>query len=265
VVDPLDDAAYLTRSENRVTVMQLLREEPRDRDDLKRATGVSRVTIGRMVGELEDRGWVRREGHEYHLTHAGRLVVEDLSRFVRTTATARKLREIEPLLPVDAFDFDLRRFADAAVHRPTRSDPNAHMRRMAELFATADRARVLAPSVSPVPVRAHRERVRESEEHDGTIVFTEAAAAVATGDESVRSWFREMADTDRVEFYRHDGSAPLDVVVVDETVMLTVYHEDSAGFHSVVETTSDPVLAWALAEIDRYAAEAERMDPEQFA
>jgi predicted transcriptional regulator len=265
MADPLDDAAYLTRSENRVAVMELLAAGPRDRTELKEATGVSRVTVGRMLGELEDRGWVRRLGDEYRITHSGRIVAEDLSRLLETATTARKLREVEPLLPVEEFEFDLRRLADAAVHRPSRSDPNAHMRRMAELFSDADRVRVVAPSVSPVPVRAHRDRVLEAPDHEATVVFTGEAPAVAVEDPQTRSWFREMADTGRAELYRHGGSYPVDVVVVDGTVMLTLYDGDGAGFHSVVESSDEAVLAWALSAFERHLAEAEPFDPAAFA
>jgi predicted transcriptional regulator len=266
VTDALDDAAYLTRSENRVEVMRLLAEEPRDRTALKEATGVSRVTVGRMLGELEDRGWISRDGHEYRITHSGRIVAEDLSRLLETTRTARKLRDVESLLPVERFGFDVRRLSDAEVHRPSRSDPNAHMRRMAELLSEADVVRVLAPSVSPVPVRAHRDRVLRNGDHEATVVFTREAAAVALGDPDTRSWFAEMTDTGRVRCYRYEGSYPLDVVVADDAVTLTLYDESGgAGFHSVIETTDEAVRSWAVSEVERYRADAEAIDPGAFA
>jgi predicted transcriptional regulator len=260
----LDDAAYLTRSENRVAVMELLAERPRDRDTIKKATGVSRVTVGRMLGELEDRGWVRREGHEYRITESGRIVVEDLAQLLEATGTAQKLRDVEPLLPVDEFDFDLRRFADAEVRRPTRSDPSAHMRRMAELFDESTTVRVVAPSVSPLPVRAHRDRVLESDAHDAAVVFTGDAPAVATGDPEMGSLFREMTATGRFQGYRHGGGSPMDIVVIDRTVLLTLYDEGSAGLHSVLESSDEAVHAWAVSEFERYVAEADRLGIEAF-
>jgi predicted transcriptional regulator len=257
MVDPLDDAAYLTRSEHRVAVLDRLAEGPRNRTALQEATGASRVTVGRMLGELEDRGWVQREGHDYRLTHAGRIVAEDLARLLETTQTAQTLQEIEPLLPVDRFEFDLRRFGDATVHRPTRSDPNAHMRRMAARLSEADRVRVLAPSVSPVPVRAHRDRVLASPTHEATVVFTAAAAEVALEDPDTRTWFREMHETGRLACYRHDSSYPIDLVVADGTAMLTLYDDASgAGFHSVVETQDETIHGWAVAEFERVREEA---------
>jgi predicted transcriptional regulator len=260
----LEDAAYLTRSENRVADMELLAERPRDRDAIKEATGVSRVTVGRMLGELEDRGWIGREGHEYRITESGRIVTEDLMQLLEATSTAQKLRDVEPLLPIDEFDFDLRRFAEADVRRPKRSDPSAHMRRMAELFADSTTVRVVAPSVSPLPVRAHRDRVLESDAHDAVVVFTGDAPGVATGDPEISSLFREMATTGRFQGYRHGGASPIDIVVIDRTVMLTLYDDSGAGFHSVIESKDDAVYAWAVSEFERYVAEADRLGVEAF-
>jgi predicted transcriptional regulator len=261
MADPLDDAAYLTRSEHRVTVLDLLAEGPRDRTALTEATGVSRVTMGRMLGEFEDRGWVRRDGHDYRVTHCGRIVAEDLSRLLETTGTAQKLRDVEEYVPVEMFDFDLRRLADARVHRPSRSDPNAPMRRMATLLAESDRVRLVAPSVSPVPIRAHRERVVDDADHEATAVLTADAVDVALSDPEMRTWFRDMVETGRYRWYRYDGSYPMDVVLVDGTVLLTLFDETSgAGFHSVIESTDEAVRSWAVSELDRHRRDAERID-----
>jgi predicted transcriptional regulator len=265
MADPLDDAAYLTRSEHRVAVMELLVEAPRDRTALTDATGVSRVTMGRTLGELEDRGWVERDGHDYRVTHCGRIVAEDLSRLLETTNTAQKLRDVEAHMPIEAFEFDLRRLADARVLRPSRSDPNGPMRRMASLISESKRVRLVAPSVSPVPIRAHRDRVLDDDEHEATAVLTADAVDVALSDPEMRTWFREMVETDRYDWYRYDGGYPLDVVIPDETVLLALYDDtDGAGFHSVVESTDETVFSWAVSEFERHRREAEPVDPAAF-
>jgi predicted transcriptional regulator len=266
MADPLEDIAYLTRSENRVEVLALLAEGPRDRTALKEATDVSRVTMGRMLGELEDRGWISRDGHDYCVTHVGRIVAEDLSRLLRTTNTAQKLREVEAFLPVEAFDFDLRRLDDAEVFRPTRSDPNAPMRRMSALLSASDRVRVFAPAVAPLAVRAHRERVLDAEDHRASVVFTPDAVDVALSDPDMRTWFREMVETGRYEWFRYDGTFPANVVIADGTVLLTLYDDTSeSGFHSMVESDDDRVRSWAVSTFERYRSESERVDREVFA
>ena len=51
----LDALVYLLRSENRVAVLRLLAGDPRTRDEIREATDVTRVTLSRMLGEMEDR------------------------------------------------------------------------------------------------------------------------------------------------------------------------------------------------------------------
>jgi hypothetical protein len=137
---------------------------------------------------------------------------------------------------------------------------------MAAKLSEADRVRVLAPSVSPVPVRAHRDRVLTSPTHEAAVVFTAAAAEVALDDPDTRTWFREMHETGRLACYRHDNSYPVDLVVADGTAMLTLYDDASgAGFHSVVETQDETIHGWAVAEFERFREEAVPIESGAFA
>lgn len=50
----LEAVEYLARSPSRVKILDLIRNAPRTRDELKEATDVSRVTLTRILNELED-------------------------------------------------------------------------------------------------------------------------------------------------------------------------------------------------------------------
>ena len=54
----LDDVDFLTRSEHRVTVLETLADEPHEYTELKDLTGVSRVTLGRLLAQFEEKGWI---------------------------------------------------------------------------------------------------------------------------------------------------------------------------------------------------------------
>ena len=109
---PLDAVDWLTRSEHRVEVLKALAEGQRSRSELQESTGVSRVTSNRMLAELEDRNWIRRDSQDYEITPTGRLVFEDFNRLSDTTATGQKLGDIQQYLPTEEFDFDLQRFGE---------------------------------------------------------------------------------------------------------------------------------------------------------
>jgi predicted transcriptional regulator len=112
---PLDAVDWLTRSENRVEVLELLTEERHERSELQELTGVSRVTSNRMLAELEDRSWIRRDGHSYEITPTGKLVIEALDELLDTIATGQKLGDIQQYLPTEEFGFDLRRLGESRV------------------------------------------------------------------------------------------------------------------------------------------------------
>lgn len=55
---PLGDIEFLARSEHRLTVLETLPEEGLTPNELKEETGIPRATIGRILGNFEERGWV---------------------------------------------------------------------------------------------------------------------------------------------------------------------------------------------------------------
>lgn len=65
---PLEDIAYLARSEHRVPTLVALTVRPRSRSELWEMAGVSSSTIRRTLTEFENRGWVRKEGYKYEAT-----------------------------------------------------------------------------------------------------------------------------------------------------------------------------------------------------
>jgi DNA-binding IclR family transcriptional regulator len=58
--DALADVDYLSRSDNRVTLLDALAEGAATRRALAEETGVSRATLDRIVTEFEERDWAER-------------------------------------------------------------------------------------------------------------------------------------------------------------------------------------------------------------
>ena len=71
--EALKEAAYLSRSANRVEMLQTLTRGSHTRRDLTELTGASRTTLDRIVNELEERG-----GH-------GGLMMATIRRRLRVT------------------------------------------------------------------------------------------------------------------------------------------------------------------------------------
>ncbi|MFC6725411.1 helix-turn-helix domain-containing protein, partial [Halobium palmae] len=111
--------AFLAGSPNRVAVLETLAETgPSERRDVVEALDVSRVTAGRVLDALLERGWVERDGRTYETTAAGEVVVDEFGALLDTVEAMDRVAEVLPWLPED-FDVDARRLADARVTVPT--------------------------------------------------------------------------------------------------------------------------------------------------
>lgn len=144
-----DALVFLARSPNRAAVLAALREAPADRTTLRERVDASRVTVGRITTDLEERGWIERSGQGYRVTAAGRAVSEAYERFVDTVETTRRLADVFEYLPTERFDFDVVRLADAEVLVPTPTDPGHHLSRLAAMFERYDTVRLVAHAVEP--------------------------------------------------------------------------------------------------------------------
>lgn len=88
------DTAYLARSAHRPGVLDVLTDGPLDRRTLQSATGASSPTMGRVLGDFEDRRWRTRTGSTYELTPLGAFVAERFGDLRAAMETGRRLRDV---------------------------------------------------------------------------------------------------------------------------------------------------------------------------
>lgn len=149
-----DALVFLARSPNRAAVLAALSEVPANRATLRERVDASRVTVGRITTDLEERGWIERDGQGYRVTAAGRAVNEAYQRFVDTVDTTRRLADVFEYLPTERFDFDVVRLGNAEVLVPTPTDPGKHLSRLAAMFEQYETVRLVAHAVEPRVVTA---------------------------------------------------------------------------------------------------------------
>lgn len=257
--EPLEAVAFLARSENRVAVLRALDERARDRRELETATGASRSTLGRVLGELEDRRWIERDGRRYETTRAGELVFDRFVDLLETIGGICTLGDAIGYLPLDDMSLDVRHFADATVVPATELRPTRPYDYAIDELRAADRFRCVARSVPPVYVRAIHEAIT-SGELDVTCVLDREYLDSIRDDEVLTRW-RDVAASGAT-VARHEGTVPYVVIVLDRTVHLWLY-EDAGGRHSTVgllESDDPAVLAWAEATVADYVEAARPLE-----
>jgi len=256
--EAVEAVAFLARSEHRVRVLELLAERPLTRDELRARTDVTRVTLNRILGDLEERNWIARRGAagECTLTDVGELVYEEFVRLVDTVAAGQEWPELVGRLPTDWLGFDLRELSGAERMAADASDPMAPTRVVAEALAGADSVRALVGTFVGPPMYVHREAIRSGEPIDGGVVFDADATAVCLGDSEVERRWREIeAETDTTVYHSVENSFPCNVDVIDgETVFLSFGTE--AGGLDVLRTENPAVRRWAEDAYERERAAA---------
>ncbi|WP_135829781.1 helix-turn-helix transcriptional regulator [Halorussus halobius] len=265
----VESVAFLARSEHRVHVLALLNDRPRTRNELSDAVGVTRVTLSRILRDLEDREWITRRGSEnrYAPTTFGELVYRDVDRLLATVSVGQDYPGIVERLPTEWFGFDVRCLADGELVGDESSDPLAGARIVANAVRDASSFRSLLGTFISLPMYSFEETVRSGTEPDATVVFDPSVTETMLEDPTLLDRWREIeATAGSTVYYGTDERVPCSIDLVDdETVFLTVDREREKGF-DIIRCTHPEVVEWADETVEQYRASAtplERRAPDE--
>lgn len=255
---PLDDIAFLSRSNNRITVLKELARGQGTRRELRHATGVSRPTLGRILEGFGDRGCVVNNGtgngHDYTLTPLGRVVVEEYTNMMMTMEVVQHLRELAPRIPFGELQLDPRDLADAHITRPSPTDATAHTRRERELLETTTRVKFLCNQAQPETVARYRDWVVAGDRELEAIISGDAID-VAMADEEMRAYLQDMVAADGVTIHRYEGSVSATLGRFDDVASIVPL--DDAGVPIAIVESEDEPVRWAVeATLGRYRDQA---------
>jgi predicted transcriptional regulator len=263
---PLEDIGWLTRSANRVQLLELLADQPYTRPELTEEIGVTRVTVNRMIEAFEERGWIEVPVRDPEITPCGRLVLDHLEPFREAATTARKLRDIQGYLPVEAFDFDLRRLADADVSYPSQHDILGPLEESRDIAVGSERLRIVGSVPDSIHLRSAFDRYEEGNgPRSVERVFTAGGFESVRSDPDMSRWLRKIPEFDHIEcgYFRYEDDLSYGLAIADGTVVLQLL--DDQGFVPAIVTSDDEaVLAWAERTFERYKREAEPLDVDAF-
>ncbi|WP_276272286.1 helix-turn-helix transcriptional regulator [Haloarcula litorea] len=248
--DTLAEVEFLALSANRVAVLELLAAGHHTRSELAAETGASQATLGRILGDFEDREWVRRADGGYVATATGELVADGFRNLLDVLATERELRGVVEFLPAEAMDFDLRHLADATITRPTQTRPNAPLQRLLELVGDADEVVAFSHALNDQILAAATERI---DERRFDVVLSRPAVEALLADETLGRQLRTLARAEAASVRVADGEIPLAVTVADDDVILLV-RDDRGVLRAAVDTAHPDVLAWARDRYEEYRA-----------
>lgn len=262
MVDPFEDIQFLARANTRIRAIQLLAEKPRDRDELIERLDISRATLSRLLRQFEDREWVTQDGTQYTTTRFGSAMANDITQLLDTATTIRQFRGVAQYLPFDELGIEFHQLQGAQVTEATSADPAAPARRVGQLLDAANRTRILKQTIDPNASRPHYEAVIQGQQRTEVILTHEAIDTVTETPET-RQWFQEMI-ANEVPVYRYDGSVPINLKIIDETVVISVTDENGL-LPALIETNDEEIFSWAVETFESYGEQASLVGQEAFA
>jgi predicted transcriptional regulator len=260
----LEDVAYLARSVNRVRLLDILASGSYTRRDLADRTEIARTTVGRIVNELEERGWAKRTTDgEYAATPTGEQITTEFVPFVESIAVIREFgKTVAWFQDVDQ-PIGLHHLRDATVWRPDATDPMAPTVAYMDDLRTAREFHCLVGVAPPVSFeKAMLAGVVDRGMRVEHVISEDEYSYLRDDPERVPRWREYIRAGANV--YRYDGTVPCNFVILDETVYIAKSQSDYGKPYTVIESDDDVVRSWAHEVIDQYRVESEQLDAEAF-
>lgn len=264
-----DDIEFLVGSWNRHDILNEIASAPQSRNDLKERTNVSRVTLSRIISDLEDRGWVRKINGHYEATKPGKFVAVELSRLVENLQTLDRFEESVDWLHINEFDFDLRHLREATVVTPTWDDFTAQTTTIIEQVSTSTRIRAIGTGLD-------REffHVLGDQTTAGTLelelILAPKLLDVIPSEPDLSRAFQDIVDSPEASVYQYRGGDSLMMLGLFDTedgtedhVMVCGEHEDGAS-PGLVKSTQRSVWSWAESYFADRRIDAEPLQPHAF-
>lgn len=251
-----DHVGFLARSENRLRVLEAVAIDSMTRQELSEATNIPRATLGRILTDLTDRGWIEQEQARYRATPQGACLAREFHSLLETVETLIRFGELVQWFPTESVNFSIGRLHDARITTPTPSDSIAPVRRATAMLTEPDEIRGLTSVVAPDAVRAsHEAVVKHGQRFE--VVFTGDVIDLVLAEPDMAELFRELVSAETATGYRYDGDFSIrhNIWISDGTAAIGL-SDDVGAPRAFVETEDRAVSEWVDSTIKAHRQEA---------
>lgn len=261
MTSPFEAINFLTRSENRVTLLETLAGGVYTERELIDRTDISRVTVSRALDAFRERGWVRETDGGYTTTRIGEALAADYTRLAETMDVACRLGPVVDLLPIERPDFPLQALSDATISDPEEYEVLQTVDRWITLIRESDRLEVLAYRTGRIVAEPIYEEISAgSLEMEAILAPSELERIRA--DPTTREVKQRIMEAGATYYLAaEEQPKPYSLGTFDDVAALAGWNEESKP-QVHVETRAEPVVEWVRSEYEATKAEAERLAPE---
>jgi biotin operon repressor len=256
MTSPFEEINFLTRSENRVRLLETLTGGAYSESELIERTGISKVTVRRALDAFRERGWVTESDGGYTATRVGEALAVDYGRLEGTMDVACRLGPVVDLLPVEGMGFDLRSLSEVTISDPETYDVLQTVDRWVTLIREADRLEVFTyRSGRMVAEPVYEEIADGSLEMDAILAPSELERVRA--DPATREIKREILEAGANYYVAAEEPAkPYSFGMFGDIAVMTGWNGDSKP-QTHIEGRADPLVEWVRGEYEAMKAEAE--------
>ena len=262
--EALEDIAYLSRSRNRVEILEAVVSRPHSPREIAEATGSARSTLERILGELEERGWAERTSEgTYEGTAVGEFVVDEFTPLVDAMDALRNLGDTVSWLPRDELSISISHFSDAVVRRP--DDPAEVLDYMIEVLRATENFRVISHLIPPEsPANAIHDGVAAGRMTVDYVITEDVIEFLSSHPERRERWMQTIESG--ADLWVWEGPIPCNLWIFDDTVWMKKSRPGSIqeAYAVPISSDDDTVRSWAHDLIDRYRDAATPVDVEAF-
>jgi len=252
---PESDTGIRRVLERRSPVLATLQASPARKPELVAELESSRSTVDRAIGELTEAGLVEKDGSEYTVTTAGRIVHREYREYERATDAISSTTAFVNHLPRDA-PVNTSLLEGASITMGADHAPDQAIKPSNELFKRATRMRGLAPVVLSFYPSNIAEQLAEGDLTVEIVAEPDVLEALPTLPEFGTV---SLSEVDGLELYESDQELPYALWIMDTPESryagITAYKD--GGVAGVLINEAEKAVQWAE---DQYAQYREETD-----
>lgn len=260
---PIEDIAYLARSEHRVPMLVAMTERPRSRSDLGDLTGVSSSTIRRTLRTFEDRNWIRRDGHAYETTQLGAFIASTMEELLERIETERVLRDVWHRLPGKESGFAIEMCFDSVVTVAEPDDPYRPVTRFVSLLRETSEFRFVGSDVALLEPCKDVLRRRIVDGMSTEIIDPPSVARYVLS--TYPDHCSDPIESDNLTVLVHDELPEYGVGIFDDRIAISCHDQETGMVRLVIDTDLPETREWAESLYASFRHEARPLALEQVA
>lgn len=249
--EPFADLSFLMGSKNRKRVLEAIADKPHTQEELVESVGTSEVTIGRILDDFLERGWVERRNGRYVASIFGTAVSSDMVSLERTVSVAQQYSAVSTYFSRSELDFDPRLLAEAEMGRSPSDSAFEHVDYWAQLFRATDYFRGITTQFPLTLAEVFIELLRADEIDISTVLAGDLVDRLSAEAEK-RDVLQEMI-AQGAELYRHDGGDWDFAIGLYDADKMSIAGFDDFGTPKVkIVSTAPPLRDWAESKVQGY-------------